>query len=538
MFTFFDDDEGVKMGTGSFPAAQFDHVTPDGDLVFTADGMPFLVRVDDTFERAMLEAKQIRSEKRITTAVHQQRTLPISQIQSLIRAGADPEHIARQYELSEVIVRRFATSIEAEKKYAIEQFLRVRAPKESKVRTLSELIDRTLAAARVRPESVQWKATRRGLEPWRQFLRVRAPKESKVRTLSELIDRTLAAARVRPESVQWKATRRGLEPWRISATFISAGHRIHAEWSWNMHDNTVVCINNAASKLIGEMGSVTGASFDDAGTRTALDEALPSSVDLPGDSARSARIEQTMRAWNGSGNEEPSNEQETPTTNETEARTATDTARAADAYAHATMDAMPEDAGTTPAEEASQSESAPSAVEEPVQRGTDTSSQSDSPHSDDAPEPAPSQEHRPDEPSQLRKRVPISALYPKQKAPAQFTPKNTGAQRPAIKPDAVQSQPEQHGDDERKRVPISALYPKQKAPAQFTPKNTGAQRPAIKPDAVQSQPEQHGDDDTPTQQQPQVHRNTSEQHSPHRSNRASMPSWDEIMFGKDPHKHD
>ena len=280
MFTFFDDDEGVKMGTGSFPAAQFDHVTPDGDLVFTADGMPFLVRVDDTFERAMLEAKQIRSEKRITTAVHQQRTLPISQIQSLIRAGADPEHIARQYELSEVIVRRFATSIEAEKKYAIEQ-----------------------------------------------FLRVRAPKESKVRTLSELIDRTLAAARVRPESVQWKATRRGLEPWRISATFISAGHRIHAEWSWNMHDNTVVCINNAASKLIGEMGSVTGASFDDAGTQTALDEALPSSVDLPGDSARSARIEQTMRAWNGSGNEEPSNEQETLTTNETEARTATDTAR-------------------------------------------------------------------------------------------------------------------------------------------------------------------------------------------------------------------
>lgn len=47
-----------------------------------------------------------------------------------------------------------------------------------------------------------------------------------------------------------------------------------------MHDNTVVCINNAASKLIGEMGSATGASFDDAGTQTALDEALPSSVDL------------------------------------------------------------------------------------------------------------------------------------------------------------------------------------------------------------------------------------------------------------------
>ena len=283
----------------------------------------------------------------------------------------------------------------------------------------------------------------------------------------------------------------GLEPWRISATFISAGHRIHAEWSWNMHDNTVVCINNAASKLIGEMGSVTGASFDDAGTQTALDEALPSSADLPGDSARSARIEQTMRAWNGSGNEEPSNEQETLTTNETEARTATDTARAADAYAHATMDAMPEDAGTTPAEEASQSESAPSAVEEPVQKGTDTSSQSDSPHSDDAPEPAPSQEHRPDEPSQL----------PQTCADQRTVPQAEGSS-------AIHS--EEH------RGPASCHQ------AGCRAKPAGAAC----------------DDDTPTQQQPQVHRNTSEQHSPHRSNRASMPSWDEIMFGKDPHKHD
>lgn len=147
-----------------------------------------------------------------------------------------------------------------------------------------------------------------------------------------------------------------------------------------------------------------------------------------------------MRAWNGSGNEASSNE--------TETHTAANAASTSDAHADATMNAMPENAGTTPAEEASQSESAPSAVEEPVQKGTDTSSQSDAPQSDDAHEFASSQEHKPDEPSQQRKRVPISALYPKQKAPAQFTPKNTGAQRPAIKPDAVQSQPEQHGDDD------------------------------------------------------------------------------------------
>ena len=78
-----------------------------------------------------------------------------------------------------------------------------------------------------------------------------------MRTLSELIERTFAAAHVRLEDVRWKATRRGLEPWKITAEFDSAGHAARAEWSWNMHDNAVNCLNATARKLIGEQDTTT-----------------------------------------------------------------------------------------------------------------------------------------------------------------------------------------------------------------------------------------------------------------------------------------
>lgn len=237
------------MPAESYPIAQFDHVTGEGALVFSTDHGYFTVELNDALERAILEAKQIRAEQHDDKPVHQQSTLPISQIQALIRAGADPDQVARKYALNGALVRRFAAPVESEKNYAIEQFLRVRAPKESRVRTLAELIERTLVAARI-------------------------PRES----------------------VQWKATRRGLEPWRIIASFQSAGHPIHAEWSWNMHDNTVVCINNAARKLIGEADTMPAVGIGD--QDAALNEALPNAANLPGDSARSARIEMTVSAWN------------------------------------------------------------------------------------------------------------------------------------------------------------------------------------------------------------------------------------------------
>lgn len=49
----------------------------------------------------------------------------------------------------------------------------------------------------------------------------------------------------------------GLEPWKITAEFDSAGHAARAEWSWNMHDNAVNCLNATARKLIGEQDTPT-----------------------------------------------------------------------------------------------------------------------------------------------------------------------------------------------------------------------------------------------------------------------------------------
>ena len=221
--------------------AKFDHVGRNGELVFSLRGMLFGVTVDDTLEHAILEAKQLKAEKQRYQQTPLTSSLPISQIQSLIRAGAEPEQVAQRYGLSETLVRRFSSGVETEKQYAIEQFFMLPAPKDSRVHTVSELIERTLAAAGI------------GME-----------------------------------SVSWSATRRGLEPWKITARFESAGNRVSASWSWNMHDNAMVCLDATAKKLVGE----NRASDDgDEGPN------FPISLNIPGDSVRSARIERAVSAW-------------------------------------------------------------------------------------------------------------------------------------------------------------------------------------------------------------------------------------------------
>lgn len=230
--------------------ARFDHVGQAGELVFAVGNSKFAVSVDETLERAILEAKQIKAESLVLSQPRTAATLPISQIQALIRAGADPAKVAERYGLSEALVRRFSTAVETEKQYAIEQFLTVPAPKESRVRTVSELIERTLAAAQI------------GME-----------------------------------SILWKATRRGLEPWKISAQFQSAGRFVRAEWSWNMHDNAVVCLNSAAKKLLGEQNLSDEATHSTSRTSHSVDDGFSLALNIPGDSVRSARIERAVSAW-------------------------------------------------------------------------------------------------------------------------------------------------------------------------------------------------------------------------------------------------
>ena len=221
--------------------AKFDHVGRNGELVFSLRGMLFGVTVDDTLEHAILEAKQLKAEKQRYQQTPPTSSLPISQIQSLIRAGAEPEQVAQRYGLSETLVRRFSSGVETEKQYAIEQFFMLPAPKDSRVHTVSELIERTLAAAGI------------GME-----------------------------------SVSWSATRRGLEPSKISAVEQSPGTRDSESSSSKRRAQPHGTRDHTAHHLVGE----NRASDDgDEGPN------FPISLNIPGDSVRSARIERAVSAW-------------------------------------------------------------------------------------------------------------------------------------------------------------------------------------------------------------------------------------------------
>lgn len=183
--------------------ASFDHVDDRGDLVFVCDHRHFAVRVDDALDRAILEAKQVKEEEDVDPQTGKSKPLPVSAIQAAVRAGARPEQVAQQYAVNEALVRRFAAPVETEKKYAIEQFLTMPAPKGSGGRNYQELIGKVLTRAGV--------------------------------SLSQ---------------VSWQATRRGYEPWNINGVFTLDKRIFNARWAWNMHDNTVTGLNGAARMLL------------------------------------------------------------------------------------------------------------------------------------------------------------------------------------------------------------------------------------------------------------------------------------------------
>ncbi|PNP90431.1 hypothetical protein BFS15_05770 [Gardnerella sp. DNF01162] len=242
--------------------ASFDHIDADGNLIFICENTPLRIQVDDTLERAIAGSHKITSKNSDehnsadagTNSIQSNATLPISQIQALIRAGVAPSHVAQRYNVSEAQVRRFSAGVETEKQYAIEQFLLVPTPKQSNMRTIADLIERTLAKAHI------------GME-----------------------------------TVQWKATRRGLEPWRITATFKTATRTIKAEWTWNMHDNSVTCANPSSRLLLGEDVNAADTSKQSpygGAYRDTVSINFPfNTEELPGNSIRSARIERAVSQW-------------------------------------------------------------------------------------------------------------------------------------------------------------------------------------------------------------------------------------------------
>lgn len=191
------------MSDETLNVARFERVDQRGDLVFSCEGKTFIVRVDDRLEQGILASKQIREENEGSPNPQESLTIPISTIQSMVRAGFTTEKIAQGYTISEALVRRFAKPVEVEKKYAIEQFLSAPAP------------------GTLRHQSV-----------------------------SNVIAASLHAVQVPINAVKWQATRQGRDPWRIHATFEALGRTIKAEWSWDMRDNSVTPINTTAGRLL------------------------------------------------------------------------------------------------------------------------------------------------------------------------------------------------------------------------------------------------------------------------------------------------
>ncbi|OXM99554.1 septation protein SepH [Bifidobacterium vansinderenii] len=191
------------MSNETLKVAHFERVDKNGDLVFSMDGHSFLVRIDDRLEQGILASKQIRVERGDAPDPQSSATIPISMIQSMIRAGASPSEVAKNYSVSEVLVRRFAQPVETEKKYAINQFFS--AP---------------------------------------------ASTTSRSRSVLDVVEASLRAAHIPMDTVRWSATRHTREPWRIHASFETAGRLIKAEWAWDMRDNSVTPMNTTAGMLL------------------------------------------------------------------------------------------------------------------------------------------------------------------------------------------------------------------------------------------------------------------------------------------------
>ncbi|MFD0704924.1 septation protein SepH [Alloscardovia venturai] len=184
----------------------------NGDVIFRnpLNNEIFSAEVTDELEQGILAAKQIKKDMQGAPAPQSEKALPISMIQSLIRAGHSAEEISQEHGVSAALVRRFSGPVETEKKFAIAQFL-------------DNLI----------------------------------PHEGNVSKISNLLKMTMASIGASYDDMKWNATRKGHEPWSLQATFESRGKSETAAWTFNPHDRSVVCVNTPAKRLFGEIAATT-----------------------------------------------------------------------------------------------------------------------------------------------------------------------------------------------------------------------------------------------------------------------------------------
>lgn len=183
--------------------AEFDHVDEEGNLILSLDGSQVVLETSERLEDALLSSRKIKAQ---AAAQKRLAPLPISKIQSMIRAGREPEEIAEELQVGEGLIAKVAGHVESEKRAAIQQFLSGFCQK-----------------APVGKERI-----------------------------SDVIFRSLSRLGVKKNAVRWSATREGRGPWTVKAEFDREGNRWIPAWSWDGQDNSISSLNEEARYLLEE----------------------------------------------------------------------------------------------------------------------------------------------------------------------------------------------------------------------------------------------------------------------------------------------
>lgn len=191
-------------------SVSFDHVDDKGNIILTlashgtsGAAEKLTLPLTAELEKGVTRARDIIEQARVAAQKPLQQTLPLAEIQVMVREGASFKEVASKYGIDVETVRHYAQSVEQEKRFAISQFLNVRLATDNGTRSTQRLIADQLQAAGVDMTSLRWNA-------WRKVH----------------------------------------EPWQIQLSYKHSDILYRARWNWNLSDNHVDPLDPAAAQLV------------------------------------------------------------------------------------------------------------------------------------------------------------------------------------------------------------------------------------------------------------------------------------------------
>ena len=191
-------------------SVSFDHVDDKGNIILTLASQgtsgaaeKLTLPLTTELEKGVTRARDIIEQARVAAQKPLQQTLPLAEIQVMVREGASFKEVASKYGIDVETVRHYAQSVEQEKRFAISQFLNVRLATDNGTRSTQRLIADQLQAAGVDMTSLRWNA-------WRKVH----------------------------------------EPWQIQLSYKHSDILYRARWNWNLSDNHVDPLDPAAAQLV------------------------------------------------------------------------------------------------------------------------------------------------------------------------------------------------------------------------------------------------------------------------------------------------